>query len=140
MTVTIGGYFKLSQIFSLPRRRIFRWILDFLLVIFKFNIFTDESPCLSPPSFPLPLRTYTIGDRTRNIHFPASECSLVSENPGKVGGRGMAREPFRRRMTSLLRLLVSTLNKGILRDRVEKRRVRVTPDVGGRARRIGGPP
>lgn len=48
----------------------------------------------------------------------------------------MAREPFRWRMTSLLRLLVSTLNKGILRDlerrdRVE-RMVRVTEGGGGR--------
>jgi len=44
-------------------------------------------------------------------------------------------------MTSLLQLLVSILNKGILRDlekdRVE-RRMRITLDGERRARRIGG--
>lgn len=62
----------------------------------------------------------------RNIHFPAFECSLVSENPGKVEGT----EEVGARTFSLAHDIlaptttVSTLNKGILRDlwrEIEKR-------------------
>lgn len=49
----------------------------------------------------------------------------------------MAREPFRQRMTSLLRLLVSTLNKGILRD-LERDRVEEEGEEGNAGRRRKG--